>query len=100
MLEQITLLLPMWVILAVAGGLGQLVRSIQGVYKAVERGEPIKISKIFWTFCFALFTGAGVGFFYPDARAAFLAGYAATDFVEGLVKGVSIGKSQEPGKTQ
>ena len=87
--------LPVWFLLALCGGIGQLVRAIQGVYKAVERGEKIQASKLFWSCVFALFVGAGIGFFYPDYRAAFLAGYAATDFAEGLVKGISLGKTNK-----
>ncbi|MHC1610036.1 MAG: hypothetical protein ACXQTW_00260 [Candidatus Methanospirareceae archaeon] len=81
--------IPVWVLLALCGGVGQLLRSAQGVYKAIQRGEKIKWSRVFWTWVYSLLAGAMIGYFYPDYRAAFLAGYAATDFTEGLVKAIS-----------
>lgn len=90
--------IPVWMVLALAGAVGQMFRVCQGVYKAVERGEEIKSGRILSTILFAGFTGAMTGFFYPDWRASFLAGYAATDFVEGIVKGVSEYKVKEEKK--
>lgn len=87
--------IPIWVFLALAGGLGQLFRTSQGIYKAIQKGEKLEFSKVFWTWLFALFSGACIGYFYPDYRAAFLAGYAATDFTEGLVKAISLGKARK-----
>jgi len=87
--------IPTWFVLALAGAVGQMLRAVQGVKKAVERGEKISASKLFWTIVFAAFSGSVIGYFYPDWRAAFLGGYAATDFVEGVVKAISIKHEKE-----
>jgi len=87
----VVLNIPTWVLLAFAGGVGQLFRSVQGVYKAIQRGEEISWKRVFWTWVYSLITGGIIGYFYPDYRAAFLAGYAATDFTEGLVKAIKEG---------
>jgi len=80
---------PDWMVLALAGAVGQLLRVCVGVKKAVERGEKISPKRIASTLAFAAFSGAVVGYFYPDWRASFLSGYSVTDFAEGLVKAIA-----------
>ena len=81
--------IPLWMVLALAGAVGQMLRACVGVKKAVERGEKIKAGRLISTILYAGFMGAVIGYFYPDWRAAFLAGYSATDFTEGIVKAIS-----------
>lgn len=90
-----TIALPAWVILALAGAVGQMLRAIVGVKKAVERGDRISAGHLFWSIVYSAFMGAVIGYFYPDWRAAFLGGYAATDFSEGIVKAISLKKKRK-----
>lgn len=85
------LVLPVWFTLALAGGLGQLLRAVPGVKKAINKGEEIKISRLLGTLGFAFTTGGIIGYFYGDWRLAFAGGYGTTDFAESLIKVITTG---------
>jgi len=78
--------IPNWVVYALAGAAGQLVRVLFGVKKAADAGEHIKISRIVWTTAYGMVSGAIIGSFYSDARLAFTSGLAMTDLTESLLK--------------
>ncbi|GIW63449.1 MAG: hypothetical protein KatS3mg091_251 [Patescibacteria group bacterium] len=73
-----------------AGILGGLIRGVVGIVKYFEKNQ--KNSKINWWYLFfSLFTAGLVGgfagvFANHSWEFAFLAGYAGTDFLEGLYK--------------
>jgi len=75
------------------GALGQFVRSCIGLKKAIESGE--KVSFRYWlaTMILGAIIGAVAGILAQGVTAeatwlvSFIAGYAGTDFIEGIVKG-------------
>jgi hypothetical protein len=81
----------MWELIAL-GTLGQLVRSAIGLKKAVQSGEKISWSYWLSTIILGAFLGGVAGllsfYVYPAASPliAFLSGYSAVDFIEGLLK--------------
>ena len=64
--------IPLWMVLALAGAVGQMLRACVGVKKAVERGEKIKAGRLISTILYAGFMGAVIGY-----------------FTEGIVKAIS-----------
>jgi len=78
--------LPAWITLALAGALGQLLRALVGVKKAIDSGEQIDTERLVWTTLYGMFWGGIIGYFCQDWKAAFTSGFAVTDFTEGLVK--------------
>lgn len=79
------LILPGWTMLAVAGSLGQLLRALLGVKKAVDAGETIRISRLLSSVLYAMATGGILGYFTSSPELAFTTGFAATDFTESLI---------------
>jgi len=78
--------IPDWIVYAVAGAGGQLVRVLLGVKKAADAGEHIAVSRIVWTTIYGMISGAVIGSFYRDTRLAFTSGLAMTDLTESLLK--------------
>ena len=93
--------IPLWLTLGLAGGLGQLLRILLGLKKAVDEDQKINLQRTFWSAVYAFFWGIVVGFFAPDWRIAFTSGLAATDLTESLIK-IAQGskKTVEPAKPQ
>lgn len=74
--------------LVVIGGVaGGLLRSAVGILKAVRQGRKISRKYLVATLALASLLGIVSGLFVAnDLRFAILAGYAGSDFIEGLYK--------------
>ncbi|MCW1301468.1 MAG: hypothetical protein QW507_03415 [Candidatus Nanoarchaeia archaeon] len=74
------------------GALGQLVRSAVGLRKAALRGDKLNFPKWFSSVILGAIVGAGVGVVlqpYVPVNTwivSFFAGYAGTDYLEGLTE--------------
>jgi len=71
--------------LAAAGGLGQGLRSILGLKKAVEAGDKFSTKRLVLTMISGFLTGAAIGIWTNSYRAAFVGGLGSTDILESLV---------------
>jgi len=69
-----------------AGGLGQLTRSLLGVKKAIDEHQDINVKQLVSSIFEGFVVGLFVGIFAPDWRFAFTTGLAATDVTESLIK--------------
>ena len=77
------------IVYILVGALGGFVRALYGFMKSVSKGN--KISKGY--FISSVITSAAIGgilgsVFNTDYRIAALAGYAGTDFLENIFKGI------------
>jgi len=68
-----------------AGALGQCVRVIAGMKKMVERGEEFDGVRFIHTLLMGCFIGGASGLVANDPAISFMAGYAGTDFIEGMI---------------
>jgi len=76
-----------WYFPVLIGALGGLVRSLFGVMKSVERGEPIKKWYFIITVLIAAFIGGALGnLFNIDYRVAGITGFVGTDILENVAK--------------
>lgn len=78
-------MLPNWALLALAGMLGQVLRVLLGIKKAIEADVKLDPDRIFYSLIYAAFWGAMIGTFSQDWRLAFTAGLGATDVTESLI---------------
>lgn len=78
--------IPGWLILVFAGGLGQLLRALIGIKKAIDNEQYLSGRRTVVTILIAMFIGALAGVISNDWKLAFTAGYAATDGIEGCFK--------------
>lgn len=83
---------------AIFGCIGGLTRSTIGIFKARARGDKIKIGYIFRTIRLSAVSGTFMGAVFSfNPLASFIAGYAGSDILEGVVasfKRTKIGKEQ------
>lgn len=69
------------------GFLGGVVRGLVGLTKAYGRKEKFDEKYFLFTIIVSGIVGMAAGMLmYPDFRLAILAGYAGTDFLEGMYK--------------
>jgi len=78
--------MDIYILNALAGALGQGVRVLAGLKKAAESGAEFEGERIIETIVIGGAIGGAVGVFANDPKAAFLAGYAGTDFVEAMAR--------------
>jgi len=71
---------------AIAGAVGQSVRILAGLKKAAEKGDPFDGARMLETLVVGAAIGGAIGIFTGDPKAAFLAGYAGTDFIEAMAR--------------
>lgn len=90
--------IPLWLTLGLAGGLGQLLRILLGLKKAIDADQPIHLQRTFWSAVYGFVWGIVIGFFAPDWRIAFTTGLAATDLTESLIKVAQGSKKKEEAK--
>lgn len=78
----------MTLLLIVIGGVaGGLLRSMVGILKAIRMGRKLSRRYFIATLGIAALLGTVAGLFVAnDLRFAILAGYAGSDFIEGLYK--------------
>jgi len=78
--------IPIWLVLVLAGAVGQLCRSLIGLKKAIDADEYISITRVIVTTIVGMIVGGFAGALTQDWKIAFTTGYAATDGIEGMFK--------------
>lgn len=74
---------------ALLGAAGGAVRGVVGIRKAINEGKEITFGYVFVTLLIAVIIGIFAGsVFHFDIRITLLAGYAGTDLIENLIKGI------------
>lgn len=75
------------ILIAAAGAAGGWVRGVVGILKAVRMGRKLKTRYFATTLATSALIGVIAGMFViGDVRFAVLAGYAGSDFIEGLYR--------------
>ncbi len=71
----------------VFGAFGGFVRALLGVLKALEKGKSVRYRYFTLTLLTGILSGVVAGSLVSGPQFAFIAGYAGSDFLEGLYKG-------------
>jgi fluoride ion exporter CrcB/FEX len=75
------------------GGLGGITRAAMGLWKSLSHKRKILWQYWIMTVLISLVIGIFLGFLMsPDYKVSLLAGYAGTDILEGIVKGLNLNK--------
>ena len=80
---------------ALFGGAGGLLRAVVGLFKAIKEKKKFNLGHFLITAIFGILIGMVTGMLlnFFDWRLPFIAGYAGTDVLEGIVKIFKSGKA-------